>query len=231
MDDRSPLSLSLTMAHRLWPEVDVALAVGLALPARPDRLGPGRRAQGDPDRPRPGRDHPPCPARGGVAGRTPARRSRRCCRRSASDDRAAWRERAAATKEEFAALYRRELAPQVAFLDAIRAALPEDGILVEDLTQIGYVARIALPVHGPRQYITSGYQGTLGHAFASGARRQGRAARARRGRDRRRRRLHVQRPGARDRRRSTASTSWRWCSTTARTATSGACSASSTATA
>ena len=31
------------------------------------------------------------------------------------------------------------------FLDAIRAALPEDGILVEDLTQIGYVARIAFP--------------------------------------------------------------------------------------
>ena len=28
MDDRSQLSLSLTMAHRLWPEVDVALAVG-----------------------------------------------------------------------------------------------------------------------------------------------------------------------------------------------------------
>ena len=28
MDGRSPLSLSLTMAHRLWPEVDVALAVG-----------------------------------------------------------------------------------------------------------------------------------------------------------------------------------------------------------
>ena len=28
MDGRSPLSVSLTMAHRLWPEVDVALAVG-----------------------------------------------------------------------------------------------------------------------------------------------------------------------------------------------------------
>jgi acetolactate synthase I/II/III large subunit len=28
IDDRSPLSVSLTAAHRLWPEVDVALAVG-----------------------------------------------------------------------------------------------------------------------------------------------------------------------------------------------------------
>jgi acetolactate synthase-1/2/3 large subunit len=55
----------------------------------------------------------------------------------------------------------------VAYLDAIRAALPEDGIVVEDLTQVGYVARLAFPVHGPRQYLTSGYQGTLGHAYPS----------------------------------------------------------------
>ena len=43
MDGRSPLSISLTMAHRLWPEVDVALVGRLALPARPDGLGPGRQ--------------------------------------------------------------------------------------------------------------------------------------------------------------------------------------------
>ena len=68
----------------------------------------------------------------------------------------------AAVKDEVWALYRRELAPQLAWIEAIRAALPEDGILVEDLTQIGYVSRIAFPVYGPRQYISSGYQGTLG---------------------------------------------------------------------
>jgi acetolactate synthase-1/2/3 large subunit len=84
-----------------------------------------------------------------------------------AEDRRAWRGRVAAIRDEIAALYRRELAPQVAYLDAIRAALPEDGILVEDLTQVGYVARIAFPVHGPRQYISSGYQGTLGHALPS----------------------------------------------------------------
>jgi acetolactate synthase I/II/III large subunit len=82
-------------------------------------------------------------------------------------DRPAWRRRSAEVKEQVQALYRRELAPQLAFLDAIRAALPEDGILVEDLTQVGYVARIAFSVHGPRQYLSSGYQGTLGHAYPS----------------------------------------------------------------
>ena len=29
------------------------------------------------------------------------------------------------------------------------------------------LARLAFPVHGPRQYLTSGYQGTLGHAYPS----------------------------------------------------------------
>ncbi len=39
----------------------------LALPARADRLGAGRRGQGDPHRPRPDRDHPPRAPRGGAA--------------------------------------------------------------------------------------------------------------------------------------------------------------------
>jgi acetolactate synthase-1/2/3 large subunit len=80
-------------------------------------------------------------------------------------DRQTWRVRVAATRAEVQALLRRELAPQLGFIDAIRSALPEDGILVEDLTQIGYASRLAFPVHGPRQYITSGYQGTLGLSY------------------------------------------------------------------
>ena len=55
--------------------------------------------------------------------------------------------------------------PQIEFLDALRAALPGDGILVDELTQVGYVARAAFPVHAPRTFISSGYQGTLGAGF------------------------------------------------------------------
>ena len=32
------------------------------------------------------------------------------------------------------------------FLRAMRAALPEDGILVDEVTQLGFAARIAFPV-------------------------------------------------------------------------------------
>ena len=57
------------------------------------------------------------------------------------------------------------LQPQIAWLRALREAIPEDGILVDELTQVGYVARVAYPVYGPRTYLTPGYQGTLGYGF------------------------------------------------------------------
>ena len=60
-----------------------------------------------------------------------------------------------------------KLGPQCEYLQAIRAELPDDGIYVEDLTQVGYVGRVAFPVYHPRTYIHSGYQGTLGFGFAT----------------------------------------------------------------
>jgi acetolactate synthase-1/2/3 large subunit len=59
------------------------------------------------------------------------------------------------------------LGPQCEYLAAIRAELPDDGIYVEDLTQVGYVGRLAFPVYRPRTYIHSGYQGTLGFSYAT----------------------------------------------------------------
>jgi acetolactate synthase-1/2/3 large subunit len=59
------------------------------------------------------------------------------------------------------------LAPQLGFINAIRAELPDDGIYVEEMTQVGYVARFAMPVYKPRTFITCSYQGTLGWGFAT----------------------------------------------------------------
>jgi len=60
-----------------------------------------------------------------------------------------------------------KLEPQFSYVRAIREALPEDGIFVEEVTQIGHVARFAFPVYRPRTFITSGYQGNLGFGFAT----------------------------------------------------------------
>lgn len=60
------------------------------------------------------------------------------------------------------------IAPQVEWLQAIRRALPDDGVFVEELTQVGYAARLAFPVYQAGTYVTPGYQGTLGYGFPTG---------------------------------------------------------------
>ncbi|MGC8488952.1 MAG: thiamine pyrophosphate-dependent enzyme, partial [Clostridia bacterium] len=55
--------------------------------------------------------------------------------------------------------------PQAQYVRALRAAIPEDGILVSELTQVGYLCRLAYPVYEPRTLIHPGYQGTLGYGF------------------------------------------------------------------
>ena len=57
------------------------------------------------------------------------------------------------------------LQPQVGYLQVIREVLPRDGFFVEEIAQIGFAARLAFPVYGPRQYVTCGYQDNLGFGF------------------------------------------------------------------
>lgn len=58
-----------------------------------------------------------------------------------------------------------EIQPQIDYLDTIRAVLPRDGYLVEELCQVGFASYFGFAVYEPRTYVTSGYQGTLGFGF------------------------------------------------------------------
>lgn len=60
-----------------------------------------------------------------------------------------------------------KLQPQLAYLDAIRSELPEDGILVDEITQVGFASWVGFPVYNPRSLVTCGYQGTLGYGYAT----------------------------------------------------------------
>ena len=40
-------------------------------------------------------------------------------------------------------------------------------MFVDEMTQVGYASRYALPVYTPRTYVNSSYQGTLGYGFAT----------------------------------------------------------------
>jgi acetolactate synthase I/II/III large subunit len=71
---------------------------------------------------------------------------------------------AAAKRVADAAIER--IQPQAAFLRAIRAVLPRDGILVPELSQVGFATYTgAFPVLAPRTYVSEGFQGTLGFGF------------------------------------------------------------------
>ena len=86
-----------------------------------------------------------------------------------------------------------QIGPQIAIWTAIRDELPEDGILVDEVTQLGFAARLAFPVYKPRTFLSPGYQDNLGWGFATALG----AADARRDVpvvvDQRRRRFHVHR--------------------------------------
>ena len=66
---------------------------------------------------------------------------------------------------EWADVQARVVEPQISYIRALRAAIPDDGILVNELTQIGYLARTLYPVYQPGTFLTPGYQGTLGYGF------------------------------------------------------------------
>jgi acetolactate synthase-1/2/3 large subunit len=75
------------------------------------------------------------------------------------------REDIAAAKRIAAAAFER-IQPQTAYLQALRAVLPRDGIVVPELSQVGFTTYTgALPILAPRTYISEGFQGTLGFGF------------------------------------------------------------------
>ena len=55
--------------------------------------------------------------------------------------------------------------PQAAYGNAIRDALPDDAVVVSEMTQVGYWSNIGFPVYRPRTYLTMGYQGALGAGY------------------------------------------------------------------
>ena len=55
--------------------------------------------------------------------------------------------------------------PQYPFMEAMRAAIPDDAFVIWDVSQMGFYARTHWPVNQPKTYIDSGYQFNLGYAF------------------------------------------------------------------
>jgi acetolactate synthase-1/2/3 large subunit len=59
----------------------------------------------------------------------------------------------------------RAVGPGAAMVDALRAGVPEDGILVCDTTTVAYMCHMYYPVYAPRTYLSTSYMGTLGFGY------------------------------------------------------------------
>src|SRR5438874_4988434 len=168
VSDRHYLAQSALAGHELWREADLVLAVGTRLHQPQVRWGVDAdlkliRIDVDPTE----ITRILKPSLGIVAGARAALAALYDALERRNPRRQSRKEELEALKSRTLARLADSLGPQCEYLRAIRAELPDDGIYVEDLTQVGYVGRVAFPIYHPRTYIHSGYQGTLGFGFAT----------------------------------------------------------------
>jgi len=168
IDDRQALSMSYPAGNRLWAESDAVLAVGtrLKLPLMywgcDERL-PIIRVDIDPaeiDRIAP-------PAVGIHADARTAMKQLISAVNTRSIRRPSRVQELRALKSAMRAEMQRTIGPILEILDVIRHELPEDGFLVDEVTQVGFASWYAFPVYAPRHFVSSGYQGNLGYGYAT----------------------------------------------------------------
>jgi len=163
VDDRHPLGLTIPAGYLLWKETDLLIGFGTRLDVPTLRWGarpPGLKiARVDID---------PAEMRrlrvdlGIVADTADAARALAA---AVTPRESPARAAAIAHAKAETAVNISKVQPQMSFLEAIRDALPEDGILCDEMTQAGYVSWFGFPFHSPRSLITSGFSGTLGAGF------------------------------------------------------------------
>jgi acetolactate synthase-1/2/3 large subunit len=168
VDDDDPYGFTCAAGARRWADTDVLLGIGSRLelawlrwPGRPAGQHSVRTVLIDIDPVQAVRLEPEiaivADAREAAAALAAELRQRAG---TAPDRSAEFR----ATKEQTASEFR-DVGADLDYLAAIRAALPADGFFVEEICQAGFASYFGFPVHAPRQFITCGYQGTLGFGF------------------------------------------------------------------
>ena len=168
VSSRNRLSINAPVGHRLWRDCDVVVGIGTRLQTQQMQWGVDdamKIIHIDIDPAEIGRIN--TPAVGICADAGDAVPALLELLGSQTPDRSNWLNTADRAKIEFARTCQEKLGPQLSWINAIRAELPENGIFVDELTQIGYVSRFAFPTYKPRTFLSTGYQGTLGWGFAT----------------------------------------------------------------
>jgi len=163
VDDGHPLGLSIAAAYKLWPQTDLLVAFGTRLEVPTSRWGamPAglKIARIDIDPAEMRRLKADVPIVADTVDAAPALMAIVTPRSDSA------RAEVIARAKADAAQAIQKVQPQMSYLEAIRDVLPEDGILCDEMTQVGYVSWFGFPLHLPRTLITSGFSGTLGAGF------------------------------------------------------------------
>lgn len=168
MSADAPLHITMPVAHALWPKVDLVIGLGTRLQSQTMAWGTDEDLKIihitlDPEEL--GRiTEPTVGICADLADALPT-----LLEAVTGDEvkRADWVETVLTEKARMNAKIADKLEAQLAWLHAIRAELPRDGILVDEITQMGYVSRFGFPSYAPRTVVTPGYQATLGYGYAT----------------------------------------------------------------
>lgn len=163
VDSRHPLSLNTVGGFELWDKTDLLIGIGTRLDVPIARWTPApaglKIARIDID---PAEQRRQTVDVSIVADAADGARALAAAVTQNDDP----KRRAAVTAAKAAALAAIGKAqPQYSLVEVLREVLPDDGILVDEVTQLGYIIWYGYPVHQPRRLISSGFSGTLGYGF------------------------------------------------------------------
>jgi acetolactate synthase-1/2/3 large subunit len=160
------LGMTIASAYDLWPQTDLVIGIGTRLeltawrwPYRPD----GQKTIRIDIDPAEMRRYPPdvpvvADAKAGTRELLEAVQRRGYTKQKGR--RETIRAASASTLKDI-----QSIQPQMAYLNILREVLPSNGIVTDELSQVGFASWYGFPIYEPRTFISSGYQGTLGSGF------------------------------------------------------------------
>jgi acetolactate synthase-1/2/3 large subunit len=160
------LGLTMVAAYQLWPQIDLAIGIGTRMelprwrwPRRPDGFK-SIRIDIDPVEMRrfPANVAVVADAQDGTRDLAAAVRRRGYAKQSG-------RRSIIRDASETALKKIQSVQPQMLYLNVLRAVLPANAIVTDEMSQVGFTSWFGFPVYEPRTFLSSGYMGNLGSGF------------------------------------------------------------------
>ncbi|MCD0423455.1 thiamine pyrophosphate-dependent enzyme [Rubrivivax sp. JA1024] len=167
VSNRHELGLTFAAAYQLWPQTDLIIGIGTRMelpttfrwPFRPEGLK-SVRIDIDPAEMRRFAPDAAIVSDSKAGARALADAVSKTGYSKTKGRRDEIRAATAKTNEAIQAIQ-----PQMSYLKILREVLPDDAIVTDELSQVGFASWYGFPIYQPRTFLTSGYQGTLGSGF------------------------------------------------------------------